>query len=197
MVKTKEQDRPVYNQMKGVIGAYEELDPAYLVRQDARGFFKRGRVFSMLFTELMGETPRAPGTFPDNVSIVKYGAKVITQIRRFVVVAEKMGFCYTCPISTYGNRGTTKTGCRPEEHAIVYYKTLQTPSPLPLENGMVYQPIGVLPPSTESQPMSTASRIRFAKAFPIEWNVKVKDLGRVADEDMGNLMQYYMRELNK
>jgi hypothetical protein len=35
----------------------------------------------------------APKTDSDNVSVVKYGETVYSQIRRFVAVGEKNGFC--------------------------------------------------------------------------------------------------------
>ncbi|KAF2815406.1 uncharacterized protein BDZ99DRAFT_377956 [Mytilinidion resinicola] len=120
-----------------------------------------------------------------------------SQIIRFVAVENKAGFCYACPIFTYGGRGTLKPGCRPAEHAIIYYTTLQSPTLLPGENELRYEPIGVLPPAAERQPLNVACRIRFGKLYPIEWNVKVKDLGRVADEDMGRLIHYYKSELDK
>ncbi|KAF2803224.1 uncharacterized protein BDZ99DRAFT_526598 [Mytilinidion resinicola] len=181
------------NHIHGTDGEYEQLDPSYTVRQDARTFFRRGRLFSVLFSEGMGETARMQDR--DCVTVVKYGGKVFTQIRRFVVVGEKKGFSYGCPIYTYKDRATTKPGCRPSEHAVVYYSTLQSPTLLPGETDLVKKPIGVKPSDPNQQPMNTASRIRFGKVYPIDWNVKVKDLGKVIDEDMERLLAYYTKEL--
>jgi len=96
------------------------------------------------------------------------------------------------PIFTYGGRGTLKPGCKPAEHAIIYNIGCQEPSPLEGETGIVYSPIGVNSP--EDEPMYFASRINFGKAYPIEWNVKVKDLGMVCDKDMEALITYYRNE---
>lgn len=49
-------------------------------------------MFSVLFTEPLGSN--ATNREADNVSIVKYGEQVFSQIRRFVVVKEARGFCY-------------------------------------------------------------------------------------------------------
>lgn len=42
--------------------------------------------------------------------------------------------------------------------------------------------------------LSHLSRLRFGKTYSIEWNVKVKDLGMVVDEDMPKLLYYYKQE---
>lgn len=57
----------------------------------ARQFFKRGRVFAMLYTEPTGGTARYdPGN--DAYTTVRFGESVYTQIRRFVVVSVRKGF---------------------------------------------------------------------------------------------------------
>lgn len=60
-------------------------------------------------------------------------------------------------------------------------------------NGLYKEPIEVLP-ADSSAFLTAPSRIRFGKAYPIEWNVKVKDIGVVADEDMGRLLRYFADE---
>jgi hypothetical protein len=97
---------------------------------------------------------------------------------------------YDSPIFTYSGRGTTKPGVRPSEHAVIYYASLQTPTLLPRETGITKLPIGLHPGPTESKPMAFSSRINFGKVYPVEWNVKVKDLGRVIDVDMAKLGDY-------
>ena len=59
----------------------------------ARQFFKRGRVFAMLYSEPTGETARYdPGN--DAYTTVRFGESVYTQIRRFVVVSVRKSFVY-------------------------------------------------------------------------------------------------------
>ncbi|OCK79970.1 hypothetical protein K432DRAFT_393456 [Lepidopterella palustris CBS 459.81] len=164
----------VYDYIKGTPGQYEKLDPS----------FSRGE------DEPAGET--APKHDNDNVTTVKFGGRVFTQIRRFVVVQERQGFCYACPIFTYNERGTLKQGCKASEHAIVYLVG-STPTLLEGETGITKKPIGIVPIDSTVQ-MHIASRIRFGKVYPIEWNVKVKDLGSVSRGDMENLWTYFCNE---
>ncbi|KAF2469462.1 uncharacterized protein BDR25DRAFT_304534 [Lindgomyces ingoldianus] len=174
-------------------GWYEPLDSSYRMRTgaEARQFFKRGKVFSMLHSEPAG-TPGRNGD--DNFSVVAYGEQVYSQIRRFVIVKVNRGFVYACPISTYSGRGTTKPGCNPAEHAIIYF---QGSSPQYVQgeygNGMVKEPIEVTP-ATSGLTMAPASRLRFGKIYPVEWNVKVKDIGDVVPEDLSKLLNYYQEE---
>jgi hypothetical protein len=102
-------------------------------------------------------------------------------------------------IATYGQQGTLKHGCNPGEHAVIC-NTHVDPSTCYLrgeiENGMYKEPIQVTPPKDPDQNsyLSLASRIRFGKAYAIEWNVKVKDIGMVADWDMAKLLRYFEDE---
>ena len=154
-----------------------------MMRINAREFFRTGRVFAMLHTEAASEdSVRSQSHYKDSITVVKFGQTAYSQIRRFVVVAEKQGYCYACPISTYSNRGTLKRGCNPAEHAIVYTKG-SLPSRFEGENGMTVDPIAV--EAEYGVTLEPASRVRLGKLFPIEWNVKVKNLGRVAPEHMG------------
>jgi hypothetical protein len=41
-----------------------------------------------------------------------------------------------------------------------------------------------------------ASRLHYSKAWPVEMNVKVKDIGEVDPKDLGNLLRYYREENN-
>jgi len=103
------------------------------------------------------------------------------------VVAEKQGFCYACPISTYSGRGTLKRGCNPAEHAVVYVQGT-TPQRLQDEDEMTIDPIAIVP-ADASITLDLASRVRLGKHHSIEWNVKVKNLGRVVDADLFRLVQ--------
>jgi hypothetical protein len=42
--------------------------------------------------------------------------------------------------------------------------------------------------------MNPAARIHYSKAFPVEMNVKVKDIGDVDPKDISNLLRYYREE---
>ena len=145
-----------------------------------------------------------------NITVVQYGEKAFSQIRRFVVVNVRRGFVYawyvyriivctllTCsfsPITTYTSRGTLKHGCVPSEHSVVYFEGSQ-----PCffegeeERGLTKKSIRVKPASPELS-MDPASRLHYGKVYPIEMNVKVKDIGDVDPTQISLLLQYYREE---
>ncbi|KAH8627026.1 hypothetical protein IG631_19044 [Alternaria alternata] len=96
-------------------------------------------------------------------------------------------------IGTYAGRGTLKRGVNSAEHAIVYLSGTDPAScylPGEYEAGMVKQPIEIVP-ADASVSMRLESRIRFGKIYPIEKNVKVKDIGQVHRDHLSRLLQYW------
>jgi len=178
------------NAILGTDGTEEKLDPSYYVRSNPKRFFKQGRVFAVLHSEPYGETA-PPARDRDNVSQVIHGGLVYTNIRRFVVVKEKKGFCYACPISTYGGRGALKPGLNQRAHAAIYVVGTH-PTYLHRE-AIVKSPIAIIPANPKIH-LYDASRINFAKHYPIEHNVKVKDIGQVCPEYMTTLIAHYKDE---
>ncbi|KAH7091470.1 hypothetical protein FB567DRAFT_275191 [Paraphoma chrysanthemicola] len=169
---------------------YEFVDPAFFVR--GKSFFSEGRVFAIIMSENAGE-PRPSHHATDynsawsgtrnininpNITPVKYQNHLVhTQTRRFVVVRRKREFCYACPIFTYGGRATTKPGAKPAEHSIAYSMGQQQQL-IPGESGITKASIGVDMVQGEAA-LDTASRIYFGIHHPIQYNVKVKDIGHV------------------
>ncbi|CAN9477597.1 unnamed protein product [Alternaria alternata] len=126
-------------------------------------------------------------------TVVRFNERVHTNIRRFVVLQDNHGFVYACPIGTYAGRGTLKKGCFPWEHAIVYLSGTDPETcylPGEYESGMVKKPIEIVPVDS-SITLRSESRIRFGKTYPIEKNVKVKDIGMVHPNHLGKLFQYW------
>lgn len=72
------------------------------------------------------------------------------------------------------------------EHAIAY-SWGQQPELLPGESGIVMDPICIVMNEGE-RPLSVASRIYFGIHHPIQYNVKVKDIGYVSGDHMGRLL---------
>ncbi|KAF2179464.1 hypothetical protein K469DRAFT_596050 [Zopfia rhizophila CBS 207.26] len=143
----------------------------------------------MLHSEAASETAARLDSDNDAITVVRFGEYVYTQIRRFVVVKVKKGFVDACPISTYSGRGTRKQGCNPAEHAIVYCYG-SSPGLLDNEYGITKEPICIYPADSSIR-IHEASRVRFSKSYPIEMNVKVKDIGKVMAQDMSKLAKYY------
>jgi hypothetical protein len=52
-------------------------------------------------------------------------------------------------------------------------------------------------PADANACLARASRVRFGKVYSIEWNIKVKDVGLVIDEDLEVLVHNYQAEQEK
>jgi hypothetical protein len=165
----------------------------------------------MLWSEPAGAKADDDDLWSETVHVGKFGEPIHQQIRRFVIVHVKRRdhfvyawlvpnslCCTSCtdtisPISTYSSRGTAKPGVNPKEHAIVYMSGT-SPTYLPGESpSSMREPIEVVP-TNGKETLDRASRLRFGKTFPIEWNVKVKDIGRIAPSDMSKLIGYWKEE---
>ena len=96
-------------------------------------------------------------------------------------------------IETYGGKGTLKLGCNPDEHAVVYMQP-EVPTLLQNETPLTKEPIEIVPSSPSIRPFARASRIRFGKSQPIQYNARVKDIGDVRDDHIPRLVAYYRME---
>ncbi|KAF2839894.1 hypothetical protein M501DRAFT_1003381 [Patellaria atrata CBS 101060] len=151
-------------------------------------------MFACLFTEGMGATAN-PDLSNPNVSVVRYGEYAYTDIRRFVVVQERRGFCLALPVSTYSQRGCTKCPEKAREHGIIYTSEYE-PQPITGEPPFIYQSIKIKP-VTDDIYLHSASRINFAETKSIQTNVKVKEIGNVIDEHLNLLDLQWKQEQNR
>jgi hypothetical protein len=167
-----------------------DISEAYYVRD--KRFFEEGRVFSVIMTESAGSADRVTD-YNSSISVVNYAKNYVhTQVRRFVVVRAKREFCYACPIFTYAGRATLKRGVRPEEHGIVYSEGVQ-PTYVSGETGMSKPPIAVVM-SAKVPKLHIASRIYYGIHHPIQYNVKVKEIGRVLPQHLPILIGNWKAE---
>ena len=78
---------------------------------------------------------------------------------------------------------------RQSSHTIVY--TGQRPPTRRAEEAeMMKDPIRVIP-SNANEKLDPMARINFGKVYPIEHNVKVKEIGQVDEESIPKLRQYF------
>ncbi|KAH6865209.1 hypothetical protein BKA58DRAFT_241012 [Alternaria rosae] len=176
---------------------YESLDPSFYVRDST--FFIEGRVFSILFSEAAGANAVVAlrninnvTDYNSSISMVKYRELVHTQVRRFIVVKRKREFCFAVPIFTYQGQGTKKQGVSPTEHAIAFshgYADQLLPGEAPLTK----HPICIVMNNGERR-LAIASRIYFGIHHPIQYNVKVKDLGVVHQDWLATFLGYWNME---
>lgn len=174
----------------------EKVDASFRVRKSQ--WFVDGRVFAVVMNETAGQNATLGYLTNSNRNInpVKWQDNLVhTQIRRFVVVRRKKEFCYACPIFTYGGKGTTKRGVRPEEHGIIYSDGQQAHT-LAGETGITKKPIRVkMTKGVEN--LHRASRVYYGIHHPIQHNVKVKDIGQVAQSHMPSLIGNWKAEDGK
>jgi hypothetical protein len=183
---------------------YEKIDKSFFVRN--KDFFFEGRVFAVIMNETAGSSSRTPHAVDYNTSpslnAVKYEDNIVyTNVRRFVVVRTKREFCFACPIFTYSGRATTKPGVKAVEHGVIYSWGRQ-PELLQYEGGMTKPSLPVVM-SEPHQILDRASRIYYGIHHPIQYNVKVKDIGYIPrdliptlignwrEEDEGNTQQEF------
>lgn len=161
------------------------------------------KVFAIVYSETASDQGHAATEDNGSISEVKYaGHYVHTQVRKYVVVRRKREFCYAwcvlhadassskltahSPIYTYSGNGTAKRGARPQEHGVVHSlghsPILVAGEP---HNVMPAIPVTMVDPR---RPLHTASRVYFGLHQAIQYNVKVKEVGRVAQSYLHILM---------
>jgi hypothetical protein len=179
---------------KGIKHANQEVYKTYYVRSSQ--FFFEGRVFSVIMNETAGANSTADmNDYYSNPSLteVKYKNNfVYTQARRFVVVRAKREFCYACPIFTYSGKATTKKGVRPAEHGVAYSWGTEARL-IPGETGIKKPSIGVVM-AKDVPELEPASRIYYGIQHPIQYNVKVKEIGYVPQIHVPTLIGNWKEE---
>ncbi|CAN9477946.1 unnamed protein product [Alternaria alternata] len=150
-------------------------------------------MFAILFTDADAHAPNYVTNYNSDLSHLsqsaraKYGELAHAQVRRFIVVKYRREFFFT-----YNNRATTKPGVRPDEHAIAYSYGC-SPQLVAGEQELQKGPIAIVM-NADERPLSTASRIYFGIHHPIQYNVKVKDLGYVHSDWMATFSGYWKME---
>jgi hypothetical protein len=171
------------------------LQQGYYVREAK--WFSLGRVFIMLWHENAtsgNQYLKSVGSTSAGI----HGVKVFSHIRRFAVVRECHGFCWAVPINTYRGMGVTRTSFNAADvqaHAIIHMDGSE-PITLPGEPRLTKMPI-VVDKAGEDKKLDPASRIRFDKVFSIEYNVKVKNVGKISQKSMPYFRRYWQIEANK
>ncbi|KAL8645618.1 MAG: hypothetical protein Q9226_007219 [Calogaya cf. arnoldii] len=151
------------------------------------------QVFIKLHTEDAGSNR-------DNSSVgfstVLYEELAYSQLRRFVVVKArpKEYYCLCVPILTYRGKGATKKSVDKSAHAIIYTGS-SAPERLPEEQGMNKNPLRVIPVRADEK-LDPLSRVNLGKTYPVEWNTKVKEIGRIEKPSLVKLLTYWKLLMN-
>ncbi|KAL8847873.1 MAG: hypothetical protein Q9221_007084 [Calogaya cf. arnoldii] len=165
----------------------------FYVRHHPQEFFVEGKVFIKLHTEDAGSNGDHSSF---GFSTVAYEELAYSQLRRFVVVKArpKEYYCLCVPILTYRGKGATKKIVDKSAHAIIYTGS-SAPEKLPDEQGMNKNPLRVIPVRADEK-LDTRSRVNLGKTYPVEWNTKVKEIGRVEKASLVKLLTYWKLLMN-
>ena len=118
------------------------------------------------------------------------GPPVFVKIRRFVVIRPKATFCLCLPISTYQGQATTKPGVTAQDHAAVVLEGGQ-PQYHPNEAKLEKSPMFIKVENHSTGQIDPMSRINFAKVYTVEYNVKVRNIGRIIPDSIWRMDEYF------
>jgi hypothetical protein len=163
------------------------------------------QVFKMLWTEPAGQVNPGKTRNSTHFSTVRFGQTAFSEIRRFVVVRNKGEFsqcmyvslpwhvfcidltdCIS-PIQTYRGQGAAKPGLRMSDHGVIH-TTLAAPN---LLLGEALTKYSIQVQSTEGEYLEPESRVNYGKAYAVEHNVKVLDVGMVIEGHRYLIRQYF------
>ncbi|KAI4261936.1 MAG: hypothetical protein L6R42_002879 [Xanthoria sp. 1 TBL-2021] len=165
----------------------------FYVRPRPHEFFVEGKVFIKLHTEDAGNSGDHSSF---GFSTVAYEELAYSQLRRFVVVkaSPKEYYCLCVPILTYSGKGATKKSIDKNAHAIIYTGS-SAPEKLPDEQGMNKNPLRVIPVRADEK-LDPVSRVNLRKTYPVEWNTKVKEIGRLDKSSHVKMISYWKTLMN-
>jgi len=112
-----------------------------------------------------------------------------------IVIRQRRGYCVCVPIYSYGRQGVKKNMPEVEKqaHAIIYEHGRTAPRPLPDEPQFRKAPIAAKMDGGET--LWPSSRIHFGKMHTVEYNVKVMEIGRIAERSKADFETYWKQEL--
>ncbi|KAH7091466.1 hypothetical protein FB567DRAFT_518747 [Paraphoma chrysanthemicola] len=168
---------------------HEQLDPRFrrVSRNHQAYFFTPGRVFKMLWTEPAGLVNPGKTRNSTHFSTVRFGETAFSEIRRFVVVRNKGSFSQCIPVQTYGGRAATKPGLVMSDHGVIY--TTAYPPYLLVGEALTKSSIQV--ETTGGESLEPTSRVNYGKAYAVEHNVKVLDIGMVLENHRYLIAHYF------
>ncbi|KAF2002421.1 hypothetical protein P154DRAFT_430890, partial [Amniculicola lignicola CBS 123094] len=114
------------------------------------------------------------------------------EIRRFIIVKSRRGFCIVLPIDTYGDCATLSPGMRPSEHAFIFTRGSESTF-LDGESGIHKEPI-MVEPSLGTKPLDPCSRINYRIQRFIHYNSLIRDEDIVCRDDIPNLIGCWREE---
>ena len=112
------------------------------------------------------------------------------ELRRFIVIRSKPAHCLCLPVHTYGRQATSKPGVVVDDHAAIVPlgRSMQLHAE---EKPLSKQPLYIILEDRNID-IDYTSRIDFARIYTFEYNVPIRNIGRVSAESIGILEEYCM-----
>ena len=173
----------------------ERLFASFRRREQARKFFTTGKVFLVLWVEPAGESNTLVTSYEPGTSLGRFGERVFSKVRRFIVIREADTYSSCLPIASYGQRGVGKPGVKKAEHSIIHTgrhppQPLDAELPSRDENGMRPQPIRI-DTDDPTDKLDVFSRLDYGKVHTIQHNIKVRSFGKVNPKSMNALRHQF------
>lgn len=132
-----------------------------------------------------------------HVTTLPNGEIVYSHIRRFLVVRPRKGFCLALPITSYSGKGLSAKKIDDREHnshCIIYdYKNGEGHFQyVPNEAPFVKDAVAVN--MVQGETLKSSSRLCYARPTPIEYNIKVKAIGRIINAHLPRVRDGYRVE---
>lgn len=176
---------------QGGLDSSSAQDVEYELIKNPRAFFKKGRYFKTPWPEPRGfSRPDSAASSTESV--------IFFEPARFVVVKTKPTHCICLRINTYSGRATTKSGVVVADHAavlpVIDGKASAAPTLHPNGEAGLRPPIFI---KLEDQDVTIdpMSRLNVAKPYTIEYNIRVRKLGRVWGDSVARVEDYFLDSL--
>ncbi|KAK5094214.1 hypothetical protein LTS08_008705 [Lithohypha guttulata] len=117
-----------------------------------------------------------------HVTKLANGEIVYSHIRRFLVVRPRKGFCLALPITSYSGKGLSAKKIDDREHnshCIIYDHKNGEGRPQYVPNEAPFVKDAVAVNMVQGETLKPSSRLCYARPTPIEYNIKVKAIGRI------------------
>ncbi|MCJ1377602.1 hypothetical protein MMC17_000697 [Xylographa soralifera] len=169
---------------------FDRLDPSFqkMSNEAEWKFFVPGRVFATLLWQSEGSE------LAEGISFRRYGEvdgeRAYAKVYRCIVITArtKQHYSKCIRISTYSGQGAAKRGLNQKSHCMLFTGDV-APSKLINEKMMNKEPIQMIPVN-QTEKLDPKSRTDLAKTFPVEHNVKVKEIGMISSHHLKRLVQY-------
>ncbi|KAF2257550.1 hypothetical protein CC78DRAFT_222639 [Lojkania enalia] len=140
------------------------------------------------------EDPELPalGNLPISEELHTAASSTHGKTRRFVVIRSKSKHCLCLPIHTYSRQATSKPGTNPEDHAPLVREGSEPEFHPHEQQDKLKQSLSIII-EDDGIPWSPLSRINFSKVYTVEYNLRVRKIGRIEPKSV-DLLEAHFRE---